>query len=48
MRNLFLVLLMISTLKLVAQPASETKIPYCYDEITAPDFVKAVEQSSGV
>ena len=48
MRNLFLVLLMISTLKLVAQPASETKIPYCYDEITAPDFIKAVEQSSGV
>ena len=48
MRNLFLVLLMISTLKLVAQPASETKIPYCYDEITAPDFVKAGEQSSGV
>lgn len=48
MRNLFLVLLMISTLKLVAQPTSETKIPYCYDEITAPDFIKAVEQSSGV
>ena len=48
MRNLFLVLLMISTLKLVAQPTSETKIPYCYDEITAPDFVKTVEQSSGV
>ena len=48
MKNLFLVLLMISTLKLVAQPTSETKIPYCYDEITAPDFIKAVEQSSGV
>lgn len=48
MKNLFLLLFVISTLNLVAQPNLEIKIPYCYDEITAPNFVKAVELSSGV
>lgn len=48
MKNLFLILLVISTLNLIAQPGSKTKLPSCYDELTAPDFVKAVELSQGV
>ena len=48
MKNLFLMAFVISTLNLVGQPNLETKIPYCYDEITAPNFVKAVQQSGGV
>ena len=48
MKSYFSILLLICTLQLFAQPNPGTKIPYCYDEITSPDFVKAVVQSSGV
>lgn len=48
MKNLFSILLLICTFQLFAQTNTETKIPYCYDELTAPDFIKAVKQSSGV
>ncbi|MCX6237622.1 MAG: creatininase family protein [Bacteroidia bacterium] len=48
MKNLFSILLLICTFQLYAQTNTETKIPYCYDELTAPDFIKAVKQSSGV
>ncbi len=36
------------TLNLTSQPKAETKLSCSYDELTAPDFVKAVAQSSGV
>ena len=42
------ILLLFCTLQLFSQTNQGIKIPYCYDEITAPDFVKAVVQSSGV
>ena len=48
MKNLFTILLLICTFQLFAQPNSAPKLPYCYDELTAPDFVKAVELSEGV
>jgi len=48
MKNTIAILLLICSFQLFAQPNQETKLPYCYDELTAPDFVKAVQQSSGV
>ena len=48
MKSYVSILLLICTLQLFAQTGPGTKIPYCYDEITSPDFVKAVAQSSGV
>jgi creatinine amidohydrolase len=48
MKNLFIILLTISALNLIAQTPKETKLSCSYDELTAPDFVKAVGQSSGV
>jgi creatinine amidohydrolase len=48
MKKLFLILFVISTLNLVAQLGLAQKLPYCYDELTAPDFIKAVKQSEGV
>ena len=48
MKKVFLMLFAISTLNLIAQPDSAPKLPYCYEELTAPDFVKAVKQSAGV
>ena len=48
MKNTIAILLLICTFQLFAQTKLAQKLPYCYDELTAPDFVKAVEQSSGV
>ena len=48
MKNLFTILLLICTFQIIAQTNLVSKLPYCYDELTAPDFVKAVAQSSGV
>ena len=48
MKNLFTILLIICTFQIIAQTNLGSKLPYCYDELTAPDFVKAVAQSSGV
>jgi len=48
MKKSFLIMFAICSLELVAQQNTESKIPYCYDEITSPDFVKAIQQSSGV
>lgn len=48
MKKTFLILFVISTLNLIAQTGLAQKLPYCYDELTAPDFVKAVKQSAGV
>jgi len=48
MKNYILVLLVMVSIQLVAQHNPETKISYFYEELTAPDFVKAVDQSSGV
>ena len=48
MKNLFTILLLICTFQIIAQTNLGSKLPYCYDELTAPDFVKAVAQSSGV
>jgi len=48
MRNIIAILLLICTFQLVAQTNQTDKLPICYDELTAPDFVNAVKQSSGV
>ncbi len=48
MKNTILILLLICTVHLFAQPNSNPKLPYCYDELPAPDFIKAVELSAGV
>ena len=48
MKNLFTILLLICTVQLFAQTNSVPKLPYGYDELTAPDFIKAVELSEGV
>lgn len=48
MKNTIAILLLICTFQLITQATLAQKIPYCYDELTAPDFVKAVQQSSGV
>lgn len=41
-------LLLVGTFQLSAQPQKGAGLPYCYDELTAPDFINAVKQSSGV
>lgn len=48
MKNAIAILLLICTSQLIAQTNLVDKLPFCYDELTAPDFVKAVKQSSGV
>jgi len=48
MKNLFTILLLFCTVQLFAQTNSAPKLPFGYDELTAPDFVKAVELSEGV
>lgn len=48
MKHLILMSLLVASNQLVAQNSSETKLSYYYEELTAPDFVKAVDQSSGV
>ncbi|MCX6221275.1 MAG: creatininase family protein [Bacteroidia bacterium] len=48
MKNLIAVCLLFSALNLFSQAKPESKLSCSYDELTAPDFVKAVERSSGV
>ena len=48
MKNSFTILLFICTVQLFAQTNSAPKLPFGYDELTGPDFVKAVELSEGV
>jgi len=48
MKNLIAVCLLFSALNLFSQAKSESKLSCSYDELTAPDFVKAVGKSSGV
>ncbi len=48
MKKLLAIVLLFSTLNLVGQPKTEVKLPSGYEELTAPDFVKAVQLASGV
>jgi len=48
MKNLFIISILICTFQVYAQSVTTPKLPYCYDELTAPDFIKAVELSAGV
>jgi len=48
MKKLLAILLLGCAFQLAAQPASESRLPVCYDELTAPDFTKAAVLSSGV
>jgi creatinine amidohydrolase len=48
MKNLITICLLFCMFNLIAQTKSESKLSNSYDELTAPDFVKAVKQSSGV
>ncbi|MEI6277427.1 MAG: creatininase family protein [Prolixibacteraceae bacterium] len=48
MKTILMMCFFLWTWQLQAQPAADTKLSYCYDELTAPDFVNAVSQSSGV
>ena len=48
MKNLLAFILLISTLNMFGQPKTESKLSSGYEELTAPDFVKAVQQASGV
>jgi creatinine amidohydrolase len=48
MRNLIAICLLICFFNVTAQTKPESKLSCSYDELTAPDFVKAVKQSSGV
>ncbi len=45
MKNSIFIILLFSVFNLTAQAQTGTKLSYCYDELTAPDFVKAVGQS---
>jgi len=46
--TLALVLLGLSTTTTLAQDSEEGRLPYLWNELTAPDFVKAVELSKGI
>lgn len=48
MKNIILPFLLACTIQLIAQTNSVQIIPYCYEELTSPDFIQAVEQSNGV
>lgn len=48
MKGIITILLLICTIHLFAQSDPAPKLSYSYDELTAPDFVKAVDLSSGV
>ena len=48
MKNLIVICLLFSAFNLFSQAKPESKLSCSYDELTAPDFVKAVEKSSGV
>ena len=48
MKNILIIPLLFCSINLFSQPISNSKLNVCYDEITAPDFVKAVELSAGV
>ena len=48
MKNSVVIFLLFITFSLAAQTKTVTKLACGYDELTAPDFVKAVDQSSGV
>lgn len=48
MKNSVVIFLLFLTFGLAAQIKTATKLVCNYDELTAPDFVKAVDQSSGV
>ena len=48
MKTILSVFLCFMVINLTAQPKAEFGLPFCYDELTAPDFVQAVSQSSGV
>jgi creatinine amidohydrolase len=48
MKITLVIFLCFCTLNLVSQSKTVTKLPFNYDELTAPDFVTAVAQSSGV
>jgi creatinine amidohydrolase len=48
MKNLIAIPLLFCMFNLIAQTKPESKFSSSYDELTAPEFVKAVKQSSGV
>lgn len=48
MKNTIFLFLLVSFNQLMAQTNSTSKIPYCYEELTSPDFIQAVKQSNGV
>ena len=48
MKNLIAICLLFFALNLFSQTKPESKLSCSYDELTAPDFVKAVGNSSGV
>jgi len=48
MKTLLAAILLLASFSLMAQPQSEAKLNCSYEELTAPDFVRAVEKSSGV
>ena len=48
MKKLIVICLLFSAFNLFSQSKPESKLSCSYDELTAPDFVKAVEKSSGV
>src|SRR5665647_134165 len=48
MKNLIVICLLFSAFNLFSRSKPESKLSCSYDELTAPNFVKAVEKSSGV
>jgi creatinine amidohydrolase len=48
MKNSVVIFLLFLTFGMAAQTKTTTKVACSWDELTAPDFVKAVEQSKGV
>ena len=48
MKNSVVIFLLFFTFSLAAQTKTATKLACGYDELTAPDFVKAVDQSAGI
>ncbi len=48
MKKIIAIILSVCALNLIAQPKTDSNLSCSYDELTAPDFVKAVKQSAGI